>query len=176
MEKLREGLAKADVILTIGGCSQGEKDFVPEAINSLGKPGVIVHGIAIKPGRVTGLAVVHGKPIVILPGLPQSTIVGFTLFAIPVIRSMLGLPKTLPYFAVEAKMNKEARLIQGIKQFILVKLEKVQGEFYAVPLPGESNLLSNIVNADGFIITTEHETTIKEKQKVHVFLTDHRSI
>ncbi|HIE18823.1 TPA: molybdopterin molybdotransferase MoeA [Candidatus Bathyarchaeota archaeon] len=170
VEKLREGLAKADLILTIGGCSQGEKDYVPEAINSLGKPGVIVHGVAIKPGRVTGLAVVDGKPIVILPGLPQSTIVGFILFALPLLRSMLGLSKALPYFSVNAKMKEEVRLIRGIRQFIFVELEKTSEGFFAAPLIGESNLLSNIIKADGFIITTEDATKIEEGQKVSVFL------
>lgn len=173
VEKLREGLAKADLMLTIGGCSQGEKDFVPEAINSIGKPGVIVHGVAIKPGRVTGLAVVDGKPIVILPGLPQSMIVGFILFAVPLVRSMLGLPKALPYVAADAKIKKEVRLIRGIKQFVLVKLEEIGGEFFAIPLLGESNLLSNIINSDGFIITPEHETTIEKGQEVRVYLIKH---
>jgi len=170
MEKLREGLGKADLILTIGGCSQGEKDYVPDVINLLGKPGVIVHGVAVKPGRVTGLAVVDGKPIIILPGLPQSTIVGFILFALPLIRSMLGLPRVLPYLSVDAKMKEEVRLIQGIKQFIFVKLERICGEFFAVPLHGESNLLSNIIKADGFIITNEERTTIEEGEEASVFL------
>ena len=97
LEKFKEGLEKADVVLTIGGCSQGKKDYVPKVINSIGKPGMIVHGIAIRPRRVTGLAVVEGKPIVVLPGLPQSTFVGFVLFAVPLIRSMLGLPEKPPF-------------------------------------------------------------------------------
>jgi len=102
----------------------GEKDYVPDVINLLGEPGVIVHGVSVKPGRVTGLAVVDGKPIVILPGLPQSTIVGFILFALPLIRSMLGLSKAPLYTSVDAKMKKEMRLKGGIKQFVFVKLEK----------------------------------------------------
>ena len=170
MEKLREGLGKANLVLTIGGCSQGEKDYVPDVINSLGEPGVIVHGVAVKPGRVTGLAVVDGKPIVMLPGLPQSTIAGFILFALPLVRSMLGLSKALPYFSVNAKMKEEVKLIRGINQLIFVKLENMSGEFFAVPLHGESNLLSNIIKADGFIITNGERTTIKEGEEVHVFL------
>lgn len=169
VEKLREGLAKSDLVLTIGGCSQGKKDFVPDAINSLGNPGVIIHGVAVKPGRVTGLAFVNNKPIVILPGLPQSTIVGFILFALPLVRTMLGLPKTLPYSA-DVKMKKEVRFRPGIKHFVFVKLEKIHEELFAVPLIGESNLLRNIVNANGFIITSEHETTIRAEQKVSMFL------
>ncbi len=168
-EKLREGLVKADIILTIGGCSQGPMDFVPDVIDSLGSPGVIVHGVAVKPGRVSGLAVVDGKPIIILPGLPQSTLVGFILFALPIIRRMLGLLERMhPH--IDANMKEEIRLTRGIRRFILVKLMEKEGTTYATPIFGESNILSNIAKADGFILTSENETLIRKLQRVRVFL------
>ena len=83
--QIREALADADIVVTIGGSSVGVKDFVPDAINALGKPGVVAQGILLRPGAVSGFGIVDGKPVVMLPGHIGSCIAGFYLFVAPLI-------------------------------------------------------------------------------------------
>ena len=84
--QISQALSEADIVVTIGGSSVGMKDFVPDAINSLGKPGVVVQGIALRPGAVSGFGIVKDKPIVMLPGHIGSCIAGFYVFVAPLIR------------------------------------------------------------------------------------------
>ena len=86
--KLKEAL-KFDLVVVSGGASVGEKDYVPDLINSLGKPGLVVHGIAMKPGSPTALGVVNNKPIIVSPGFPVSSFVAFYTFGRPVILKIL---------------------------------------------------------------------------------------
>ena len=90
-EKIDEALECADIVITIGGTSVGVKDFVPDAVNELGKPGVVVQGILLRPGAVSGFGIVDGKPVVMLPGHIGSCIAGFYLLAAPLIRLYAGL-------------------------------------------------------------------------------------
>ena len=89
--KIGEALLDADIVVTIGGTSVGMKDFVPDAINNLGEPGVVVQGVSLRPGAVSGFGVVKGKPVVMLPGHIGSCIAGFYLFVAPLIRLYCGL-------------------------------------------------------------------------------------
>jgi molybdopterin molybdotransferase len=169
-EKVDEGLKKADIILIIGGSSAGEKDFVPRVIDSMGEPGVIIHGIKRKPGRVSGLGVINGKPIVMLPGLIQSTIVGFHVFALPLIRLASGLSTTNSLLSIRAKIAEEVsfKSFTPFQQVTFVKIKRVQDGFMAEPVIGESNLLSVPVKANGFIVTPEHRLIIRAGEEVEV--------
>ena len=99
-----EGLATCDIVILSGGTSKGAGDLCYRAISSFNDPGIIVHGVALKPGKPLCLAVTGGKPIVILPGFPTSAIFTFHEFVAPVIRAFAGLsaeeierlPATLP--------------------------------------------------------------------------------
>jgi molybdenum cofactor synthesis domain-containing protein len=82
---LEQALASADVILTSGGVSVGPKDFTPQVVDSLGKPGVIISGVAMKPGKPLTIAVVNGKLIFSLPGIPTSSLFMFIEFVRPII-------------------------------------------------------------------------------------------
>jgi molybdenum cofactor synthesis domain-containing protein len=171
-EKIKEGLREADIVLTIGGCSAGEKDFVPRTINSMGEPGVIVHGIKRRPGRVSGFGVVDGKPIVMLPGLIQSSIVGFHVFALPLIRSARGLSTTdfLPTIRAKILENISFETFTSFQQVTFVKIKRSEDGFMAEPFLGESGLLSVPVRASGFIVTPEHKSFIKKGEEVEVHL------
>jgi molybdenum cofactor synthesis domain-containing protein len=171
-EKIEGGLQKADMILTIGGCSVGKKDFVLRAINQIGKPGVIVHGIKRKPGRVSGVGVIKGKPIVMLPGLIQSTIVGFHVLALPLIRLASGLPATNLLQTRRAKIAKDVAFKKFIpfQQVTFVKINIEKDQVIAQPIIGESNLISIPVKASGFIVTPGHKPIIKKGEEVEVHL------
>lgn len=169
-EKIGEGLRKADLVLTIGGSSAGDKDFVSMAINSIDTPGVIIQGIKRRPGRVSGLAIINGKPVVILPGLIQSTIVGFHVFALPLIRLVSGLPPTSTLPTIRAKVTETVsfKSFTSFQQVTFVRVRKRQDQFSAEPITGEPNLLSIPVKAEGFIITPEHKRKVARGEEAEV--------
>ena len=90
-KKIAEALVNADIVVTIGGSSVGVKDFVPDAVNALGKPGVVVQGVSLRPGAISGFGKVDDKPVVMLPGHVGSCIAGFYLFVAPLISHYLRL-------------------------------------------------------------------------------------
>ncbi len=100
--KIRVALSESDIILTTGGSSVGLRDLVAESINDIGKPGILVHGIKLDRGRVTGLAALRSRPVIILPGPIQGAVNAFIVFAQPLIRIMLGLnPFTKPFISAK---------------------------------------------------------------------------
>ena len=101
MSTLKKAL-QYDLVVMSGGSSVGEKDFVPAVINMAGKPGVLVHGVAMRPGSPTALSIVDGKPIISTPGYPVAAFFAFYTFGRPLLYSMLGT-KGLPEAKVVAK-------------------------------------------------------------------------
>ena len=85
-----QGLASCDMVILSGGTSKGAGDLCYRAIAAFHDPGIVVHGVALKPGKPLCLAVTRGKPIVILPGFPTSAIFTFHEFVAPVIRAFAG--------------------------------------------------------------------------------------
>jgi len=174
LEKLQKALAKADIIVTIGGCSVGVKDFVPDAVNVAGKPGVIAHGIKITPGKVTGLGVVEGKPIIMLPGHIVSSVAGFHLFLVPLIHLYSGLnvrgtPK------MTAKLSKHVKSKPGMQKFLRVHLKAIKNEIIAEPVYGGSSSLSTLVNANGFTVLSEG-AVVNKGDKVTVTLFNEKEL
>src|SRR6185295_8925807 len=87
----RRALAECDMVMLSGGTSKGAGDLSHRVVSQLGRPGVLVHGVALKPGKPLCLAVAAGKPIAVLPGFPTSAIFTFHTFVAPVIRARAGL-------------------------------------------------------------------------------------
>ncbi len=167
-EKIGLALETSDLVITIGGSSVGVKDFVPDAINSLGKPGVVVHGISLRPGAISGFGIVNGKPIIILPGHIGSCIGGFYIFVAPLIAMLNGLSieKLLP--TIDAEINEE--ITNGPQfRFLLVSLKRSEGKFIASPVEGGSSALTTIVKSNGYTIIPPH-TELKKGTKVAVTL------
>lgn len=142
---------EAEIVATIGGCSVGENDSVPGAINSLEDPGVVVHGVSISPGHVMGAGVINGKPIVMLPGHAVSCTAGFYQFIYPLINKFRGLkPEMFPKIKARLSTNVQAKSKHA---FIRVSLKKdVNGDLVATPIHGGSNVLSTLVEANAFTI------------------------
>jgi molybdopterin molybdotransferase len=151
--KINEALEKADIIVTIGGCSVGEKDLVPDAIDSFGKPGIIVHGIRVKPGKVTGFGVIKGKPVVMLPGLIASTIAGFYLILAPLVSLYRGSTEGNGFPIINAKMNRDLEADKSsLWRFITVHVRRVNSTFVAEPILGGASSLSRFTKSNGFIL------------------------
>ena len=167
--KIGEALMDADIIVTIGGTSVGMKDFVPDAINNLGKPGVVVQGISLRPGAVSGFGIVKGKPIVMLPGHIGSCIAGFYLFVAPLIRLYCGLPGDGLIPCLIAELT-EAVDSGPQFRFLLVHLKRAEDKLLAEQVEGGSSALTTIVKSNGYSIIPPHTNLAKgTKVDVHLF-------
>jgi molybdopterin molybdotransferase len=172
-ERLRIGLEKSDVIITSGGTSVGGSDFVPDAVNRVAKPGVIVHGVAMRPAMPTALAAANGKPILILPGNPVAAIIGFEVFARPLICRMLGMKRVEPRLTVEAKMTRGIATALGRRNFVRVRVFRHDDGLLAEPISARgSGMISTMTKANGFVIVPENREGLEEKEPVSVQLFD----
>jgi molybdopterin biosynthesis enzyme len=147
------------------------RDLVAESINDIGKPGILVHGIKLDRGRVTGLAALRSKPVIILPGPIQGAVNAFIVFAEPLIRCMLGLqPYTKPF--ISAKLTKDwnaRKKFQNFTKIMYVKMSRsASGEFYASPITGETTDITVLTGSNGFIFVPERSTILKKGQKIKI--------
>ena len=168
---LRSALASSDMVVTSGGVSVGPKDIMPKALSALGEPGVIVSGIAIKPGKPTTVASVTGKPVFSLPGHPASALLTFLLFVRPLIQVMSGRK---PEKASQVKALASMRMFpaKGRRTFIMVNLkrEKLKG-LIAAPVPtGLSGAITTLAKADGFVEIAENVQFVDAGELVAVQL------
>lgn len=171
-EKIEEGVSKADIVLLIGGSSMGKKDVTSEALDSMGKPGVIIHGIKRKPGRVSGFAVVRDKPIVLLPGLCHSLVVGFHTFVFPLILIMSRLSLANAQLVLRAKITHDISFTSFVpfEQVTFVNVKRTQEGYIADPYVGVSSSFSILGFANAFIITPPRKTMVKAGEEVEVHL------
>ncbi|MBS7647522.1 MAG: molybdopterin-binding protein [Candidatus Bathyarchaeia archaeon] len=167
---LKTALASADLVVTSGGVSVGPKDITPTTLNRLGKPGVIVCGIATKPGKPATVAVVDGKLVFALPGHPTSAMLIFHLLARPMIEQMAGRKPT-QFATVKASASTRMFPVKGRKTFVTVKLRKDADRLVAEPVPtGLSGAITTLLRADGFIEIPENQQFIEENEEVTVYL------
>jgi putative molybdopterin biosynthesis protein len=147
---VRHALSECDLVLLSGGTSKGAGDLSHRVISRLGEPGILVHGVALKPGKPLCLAVAEGKPIAVLPGFPTSAIFTFHAFFAPVIRARAGLPREA---AREVEATVPVRLVSelGRKEFVLVALVEGEEGLVAFPSPKGSGAVTSFSQADGFI-------------------------
>jgi molybdenum cofactor synthesis domain-containing protein len=169
--KIRVALSESDIILTTGGSSVGLRDLVAESINDIGKPGILVHGIKLDRGRVTGLAALRSRPVIILPGPIQGAVNAFIVFAQPLIRVMLGLhPFTKPF--ISAKLTEDwnaRRKFQNFTKIVYVKmLRSASREFHAKPITGETTDITVLTGSNGFILVPERLIKLNRGQKVKI--------
>jgi molybdopterin molybdotransferase len=170
-EKLRTALLNADAVITTGGTSVGELDLVPDAVNKTGKPGVIIHGVAMRPAMPTALAVLEGKPVIILSGNPVAAIIGFEVFVRPLICKMLGMKKEEPRPVVKAVMTRKVATALGRKTFVRVQVLQKNGEFRAEPVSARgSGAISTMTRGNGFVIVPENREGVAEGEHVTVHL------
>jgi molybdopterin molybdotransferase len=143
-------LAENDLLLLNGGSSVGERDVVAPVIDRLGAPGVLVHGVNIRPGKPTIFALCDGKPVFGLPGQPVSALNTFDLFVAPVLRAWLRLPEAPP--TVRARLAEPLRSADGREDHVRVTLEARDGSLWATPIPGVSAMISTMVRAHGITV------------------------
>jgi len=170
--KIREGIEKADILLTTGGTSVGYADVVPAAVNQIEAPGVIVHGIAMRPGMPTALAVLYGKPVIILPGNPVAAMIGFEVFARPLILKLSGIEYE-PRPMHEAELTQKVPSALGRRVFLRVHVFEKEDKFFAEPVRIKgAGILSTMTKANGYVIIPEDREGLNEGESVTVHLFD----
>ncbi len=168
-DRLRQALEEADVALLSGGTSKGAGDLSYRAVSELSEPGIVAHGVALKPGKPICLAAHRGKPVVILPGFPTSAIFTFHEFVAPVIRLLGGRPaaETARRDArLAVKVNSEI----GRTEYLLVGLVPGDGELVAYPMGKGSGSVTTFSRADGFVTVGRHEEIVPAGTTVSVQL------
>ncbi|HEX7919609.1 MAG TPA: molybdopterin biosynthesis protein [Bradyrhizobium sp.] len=147
---MRKALADSDMLVLSGGTSKGAGDVSHRIIARLGKPGIIAHGVALKPGKPLCLAVCDGKPVVILPGFPTSAMFTFHDMIVPVLRRMAGLPPR-PDAKVAAKVPVRIASELGRTEFVMVSLVEGADGLIAYPGGKGSGAITSFAQADGFL-------------------------
>ncbi len=170
--KIREGLEQADVVITTGGTSVGYPDLVPMAINQIGTPGIIVHGVAMRPGMPTALAILQGKLVFILSGNPVAAMVGFEAFARPLLLKLLGVERE-PRPTLKARLTRRVASALGRRVFLRVRVFERNDEFFAEPVRIKgAGVLSTMTKANGYVKIPENREGLEEGESVIVHLFD----
>jgi molybdopterin molybdotransferase len=168
--KILEGLKKADVVITTGGTSVGAVDLVPVVVNKLGKPGVAVHGVAMRPAMPTALGILEGKPVFVLSGYPIAAIVGFEVFVRPTFLKLQGIEYE-PRPMVKAKLTRRVAGALGRRVYLRVKTFEKDCDFYAEPVQTKgSGLYSSMTKANGYVTIPEDREGLEEGETVVVHL------
>ncbi len=147
---MRKALATSDMLVLSGGTSKGAGDVSHRIIGRLGKPGIVAHGVALKPGKPLCLAVCDGKPVVILPGFPTSAMFIFHDMIVPVLRRMAGLPPRSEA-KVSAKVPVRIASELGRTEFVMVSLVEGADGLIAYPSGKGSGAITSFAQADGFL-------------------------
>ena len=161
-----DALEEFDLVVINAGSSAGREDFTSDVLAGIGE--VLVHGVAIKPGKPVILALVKGRPVIGIPGYPVSAALTFNLFVKPLIYSLLGLRSPDPD-TIKARLSRQVASSLGAEEFIRVKLGSVSGTLIATPVTRGAGALMSLVRADGIIrvpaqsegIAAGHEVTVE---------------
>ncbi len=171
-EKISEGLEIADLVLTTGGTSVGIHDLVPSVIEQIESNAMVAHGIAMRPGMPTAIAVVHKKPVIILSGNPVAASVGFEVFARPTIQRLLGI-KEESRARLMAKLTRRVAGVLGRRVFLRVKAIEKNGCFLAEPIRIKgSGIITTMTKANGYVVIPEDREGLRENEPVTVHLFD----
>ncbi len=162
----------SDLVLITGGTSAGVKDMTAKVIDELGSPGVLFHGVSIKPGKPLIGGVCGGKPVFGLPGHPVAVYICFELFVKPVIEQMIGLQERKVKRLIKAKMARSLHSQAGREDFIRVSLEDRDGQLWALPLLSKSGLIMSLVRADGIVHIPSDLLGLQEGDEVFVEVID----
>jgi molybdopterin molybdotransferase len=166
-EALRSALDAADAVVLTGGSSVGVRDLTPRVIDGLGKPGVIVHGLRVKPGKPTVFAMLDGKPVIGLPGNPASSLMILEAVAAPIFSRLAGevvTPETMIAAIAERPFTGRA----GWTWFVPAEVRYVDGRVLASPLLLRSAQTSLLARAHGYVVVGPDSATIASGAPVTV--------
>jgi putative molybdopterin biosynthesis protein len=166
--KLREALQNHDVVVTSGSTSAGFGDMIYRVFDGLGAPGVIVHGIKLRPGKPTVIAVADGKLLIGLPGFPLSAMMVFHMVARPLVQRMAGFEVSYAPNKITATVPFTFDAGKGKRDLVAVQLVQSKDSIVAYPLLAHSGSASALAVADGFIDVPEEREFLQEGETVEV--------
>ncbi len=178
LEALVSGPDAVDVVLLSGGTSKGEGDVNSEAVTRLAarlpdSPGIVVHGVALKPGKPILLSVIAGTPVVVLPGFPTSAVFTFHEFVAPLLRRLSGVPDDAVH-TVEAIAPMRITSVPGRAEYSLVDLIEGENGLAAYPLGAGSGSVTAFGRADGFVRIPASTEYVAEGQRMTIRLLEDR--
>jgi len=164
--RLEDALEGNDMLLTLGGTSVGRRDLVATVVASM-KPEVMIHGLKMDRGRVSGVAVVKGKPIVMLPGPVQAAMNAFLMLAVPIMAKIRGGESKAPY--VSAKLVKPWKARPKFSSFTKVLYVRLT-DGGAEPLTGDTESITILTEASGYVVVPERVSEMSRGTVVDVNL------
>jgi molybdopterin molybdotransferase len=168
-----QSLRDSNMVLITGGSSVGTKDITAKVINDIGKPGVLFHGVSLKPGKPMIGGIVNNIPVFGLPGHPVAVNVCFELFIKPTLENLSGLQEdrfNKEKKTVKARIAKNISSSPGREEHIGVSLEERDGELWAIPILGKSGLITTLTKADGTAVIPLRKLGLQEGEIVEVKL------
>ncbi len=169
-EATKQAHAEDDIVVITAGSSVSARDITVDVLGAFGEPGILVHGIAIKPGKPTILAVADGVPMIGLPGNPVSALVVAGLLVAPLIRMLMGMKRSSLVPKVSAQMSINVASEAGREDYLPVRLHITEDGLIAEPIFGRSNLIFTLVRADGLIRIPPEATGFSAGTEVDVRL------
>ncbi len=175
---LEEAL-EADLVLVSGGSSVGARDLTARAVAALGHPGVLAHGLALRPGKPTLVALVRGKPVIALPGHPVSALVAYYLLARPALRRLQGWDPTADNGQewrwcwngrVRARVGRSLASVPGREDYVPARLVPEEDELRAVPVLGKSGSISTMARAHGLLHIPLDREGVEAGEEGYVYL------
>lgn len=168
-EVVEKAIKECDVVLISGGSSVGQKDVTVDVIDSLGTPGVLVHGIAVKPGKPTIIGKIGEKAVVGLPGHPASAFVICNIFVTHLIDTMLGIGKRItPSITGEIASNYPSN--NGREEYLPVRFEKENNKMMIYPVYGKSSLISILASSNGYVHISRGSEGLNKGESKEVIL------
>lgn len=166
-ETILDAVRRCDVVLVNAGSSAGREDYTAQAVAALGR--VVVHGVAVKPGKPVILGIVQGKPVIGLPGYPVASYLTFMEFVVPVMNRYTHL-RQKPEKTVQAVLTKTVMSSLKYEEYVRVKLGRVDGRWSAAPLSRGAGAAMSLVQADGFCVIPQNVEGLPAHEPVTVRL------
>lgn len=170
---LEGAMSDSDAIVVSGGTSVGTKDMIAKVIGDIGEPGVLFHGVSLKPGKPMIAGMIRGIPVFGLPGHPAAVSVCFGIFIEPVLNILSGLRDRLSRYdrmTVKARLSKNVSSSLGREEHIRVMLEEGDDGLWAKPVLGKSGLIATLVKADGTFVIPVNSNGVEKGEEVEVRL------
>lgn len=161
---MTEAVSACDVVLLSGGSSVGVKDAACRIIESMGS--VLLHGIAIKPGKPTILGKAQGKPLVGLPGHPVAAYFITRLFVLPLLGRLMD--RDMPSYSVHARLSESVSANHGRAQYHCCRLQWQQGQLWAQPIRGKSGLITTLAGTDGYFCISRDQEGLMQGAEIPV--------
>jgi molybdopterin molybdotransferase len=166
----QEALDESDAVVMSAGSSVSVRDMTVAVIDSLGRPGVLLHGVATRPGKPTIVGAAGGKMVLGLPGNPVSAMIQFDMFGVPAVWRLQGLHAPPRRGIVEARISQNIASESGREDYVPARLEETAEGLRAVPVFGKSNLIYTLVNADGILKVPLNKSGLEAGELVEVRL------